>query len=115
MAETMFALYFPYCLQRLQSGPDAGRYVLLNRRYQPLGQDTAASLRPDARQPTPLDIPQMTPALARLLSFDARDDLDAIYLYKSADTPRADEIHWESYSARLALLANLAAGPTGKK
>lgn len=92
---------FPYCIQRL----DDGRYILLNRRYKPLGwqgrewvdygtHPSAAKLR-------------VTAATARKLSYEGSPATDVIYLYNDGCVPTRSAANMRAYLERLAVLMKL--------
>lgn len=93
------AIYMPYCLDRLEDG----RYVVLNRNYKPLGQnsreqvdykDFAVNLK-------------ITKSMAKRLSVNGDENMDRVYLYIEHEHPESDDQYWNSYSDKLKLLAAL--------
>lgn len=93
-------IYMPYCLRRLTDG----RYIVLNQKYKPLGWRSPEKIDYDTH-PSAAQI-EITPAIAKSLSWDASDDLTSIHLYPT-DGPTEDPAVMASYLARLALLAEL--------
>jgi hypothetical protein len=92
---------FPYCIQRLADG----RYILLNRRYKPLGWPGATWVDYEAH-PSAVKI-RVTTATARKLSYQGSTDTDAIYLYNDGCVPTRSAAHMRAYLARLAVLMKL--------
>jgi hypothetical protein len=96
-------IHWPYCIEQLESG----RYVLLNRRYKPLG---TASLKFIADfGPWSIEL-ALTEAEARRLSWNASDDVSRVYFYKDRTVPTRSRQNMEAYERRLALLASIG-GP----
>ena len=95
-------IFLPYCLYRLKDG----RYIVLNRKYKPLGvrssdwvvyedHPSAASMK-------------ITPEIAKKLSWQGSDNLDVIHLYNDASIPNKGEEHLQAYANRLKVLMDLA-------
>lgn len=95
---------FPYCLQRLGDG----RYVLLNRKFKPIGFVTSDWVTYET-QPVAVRLPGLTPARAAKLSYAGKPDLDTIYLYKDGCVPTASVAAMRDYLKRLELLMRLKA------
>jgi len=88
-------IYYPYCLKRIEDG----RYVLLNRRYKPLGMMTKDHI---GYGPYAVKM-KMTAQMAAKLSWQGSDDVNSIYLYQNHDrvtTPTG----WTAYAERLKYL-----------
>jgi len=102
MTADLRQLLFPYCLQRR----DAGQYVVLNRRYKPVGFTTGDWVTYED-YPVLLKLKGLGPATAAKLSWDGSSDLDRIYLYNDGCIPTDSAAHWTDYAARLKLLAKL--------
>lgn len=83
--------HFPYCLQRL----DDGRYILVNRRYKPLGVQSNAWVTYETH-PTAFPL-KIIPTAARKLSYEGSADVDKIYLYNDGCVPTESAAHMKSY------------------
>jgi len=94
-------LCFPYCLKR-QSG---GRYVVLNRRYKPIGFDTHTHVDYEA-YPITIKL-RMTRKTAAALSCNGSEAVDMIYLYNDACIPTRSATFMAAYLERLARFAKL--------
>lgn len=92
---------FPYCVQRL----DDGRYILLNRRYKPLGWPGGEHVDYDAH-PSAAKI-RITAATARKLSYESSPAIDRIYLYNDGCVPTRSAANMRAYLERLAVLMKL--------
>ncbi|NMG64909.1 hypothetical protein GPA19_08115 [Azoarcus indigens] len=91
-----YRVFMPYCLRRISDG----RYIVLNRDYKPLGIPSCDNVDL-ASHPTVHAI-KITPAVARKLSWEGKDDLDCIYLHGGGSTPKGEAL--KAYSERLAVL-----------
>ena len=93
--------HFPYCLKLLEGG----RYILLNRNYKPIGNQTMNRVNyhtdPSAIMMT------ITPGIAAQLSWDQSHNVERIYLYKDGCIPTGSEEHMAAYLKRLAVLAKI--------
>lgn len=95
-------IFLPYCIQRQNNGT----YVLLNRKYKPLGFHTDEWVNYS-------DYPiafkaRITPQLASKISFNGNQDVDNIYLYNDACTfGRSNNNAQVKYFYRLALLLHI--------
>lgn len=94
-------VFLPYCIKRLEDG----RYIVLNRRDKPLGIHAADHVVYETH-PTVCKM-DITPEIAKQLSWEGSDKVDAIYLYRGGVDPREEE-HWRAYTDRLAVLSRLA-------
>jgi hypothetical protein len=94
-------IFLPYCIKRLTDG----RYIILNRRYKPLGTLTndyvIYETHPSAAH---IDI---TKSIAKKLAHDNSDDINDIYLYSDGCIPTNSDKHLRAYSERLAVLMQL--------
>ena len=96
------ALHFPYCLERQ---PD-GRYVILNRRYKPIGFLTQQHVE-YSEHPISFKFQWLTAATAARLSATGSTDLEKIWLYNDATVPTATNSHMQQYLERLRVLMKL--------
>lgn len=92
---------FPYCIQRL----DDGRYIVLNRRYKPLGvaSDTHVVYE---ESPAACHM-KITPDIARRLSWLGDDSIERIALYDGSENMLEHPDHLAAYVERLALLMTI--------
>ncbi len=98
-------IFLPYCLQRLADG----RYIVLNRLYKPLGIASREWIEYETH-PSALPIKGITAKKAIELSHKGSDDLNKIFLYADACLPTSSAQHWDAFSKRLKLLAELKIG-----
>lgn len=91
-----------FLVYALLKQPD-GRYVLVNRRYKPVGMGTTAHV--DYAPSAVKFVRQITQAQAKALSYCGSTDVDAIYLYNDGCVPTDSAAHWKAYAARLERLA----------
>jgi hypothetical protein len=96
-------VYWPYCIEQLE----AGRYVLLNRRYKPLGIASRTYIRDYSPWSFRLSI---TAADAQQMSWDGSDDVSRVYFYNDGTIPTDGRQKLEAYEARLTRLASIG-GP----
>lgn len=97
-------IFLPYCVQKLEDG----RYIILNRKYKPLGISDSAWVVYE-EHPSAVTIKGLTAAKAKKISHKASDDRDTIHLYGDGCIPTQEKAHWVAYSERLRLLAELTA------
>lgn len=93
-------IYLPYALERIADG----RYVVLNRRYKPLGT-TAPGFVDYA--PHAVHLVGLSAATAAKLSWNGAPDLEIIWLYNDGCLPTDSPAHWDAYQRRLEVLAHL--------
>lgn len=91
----------PYCLQRLESG----HYVLLNRRYKPIGFTTGEYIN-YADYPIAHTL-NLTESIVKSLAWNGEFQDDKIYLYNDGCIPTRSAEHMQAYLQRLAILAAL--------
>lgn len=95
-------IFLPYCLQKLKDG----RYIVLNRKYKPLGVRSSEWVvyedHPSAA------FMKITPATAKKLSWKGSDDLDVIHLYNDGSIPNESAEHLQAYAKRLKVLMDLS-------
>lgn len=94
----------PMRLERL----DDGRYIALNRNYKPVGTFSRDRVDYESHPGAFRFRRELTAQDARLMSFDANDDLKAIVLYDEGTNPHATAENWLDYSRRLDYLMNLS-------
>lgn len=96
-------VFLPYCIQRLADG----RYIVLNRRYKPLGSFTSEWVTyendPSACAMT------ITPEIAKRLSWNGSEDTDVIHLYADGCLPEDSAEHLRAYAERLSVFMTLKA------
>jgi len=93
-------IFLPYVLKRLEDG----RYVVLNRRYKPLGQITTEFVD---YTPHAVRLQGLTAKKAAAISYEGSNALDSIYLYADGCVPTGSIQAWTAYQKRLAVLAQL--------
>ena len=86
----------PYCLKRLKDG----RYIVLNRKYKPIGFTTNERVVYED-YPIGYSIKGITSDTARTLSWNGSDNREVIYLYSDDTATRG-----RSYIERLVRLAS---------
>lgn len=94
-------VFLPYCLLR----QDDGSYVVCNRRHKPVGDARTAFV--DYEPHVRIRFKRLTAAIVRKLDYAGREDLARIELYNDGCVPTDSQAKWDSYSARLQLLAKL--------
>lgn len=94
-------VFLPYCLQRQEDGS----YVVLNRRYKPVGI-TRTDWVDYAQYPVSVKLKRaLSAAQIAALDCEGRTNLDRIYLYNDGCVPTDGAAHWGAYSDRLRRLA----------
>lgn len=93
--------FMPYCIQRLKDG----RYIVLNRRYKPLGVQTRVWVDYDTH-PSAARM-KITKAKAVKMSWKGSDDLAEIHLYNDGCIPTGSTEHLTAYAKRLLVFMNL--------
>jgi len=94
--------HLPYCLER----QDDGRYVVLNREYNPVGFCTTERLD-YSKYPVAVKISRLTAKTAARLSYNNDPKIDRIYLYNDGCIPTSSSAHMAAYLQSLAILAKL--------
>lgn len=105
-------IHLPYCLKRLENG----KYVVLNREYQPLGfraekWDYLSNPATYENYPIAFDFPWLNEDMARILSIDGKPDLDQIWLYNDGTVPDWSPRISMVYFTKLAILMNWNVNP----
>ena len=95
-------VFLPYCLQKQPNGG----YVVLNRKYKPVGFVTDKYIT-YSDYPVIASIDDITPELASKLSWNNSRDVDTIYLYHDESNPVNSADNMKAYTDKLALLSVL--------
>lgn len=98
--------HLPYCLIRQADG----RYVVVNRRYKPLGYITSEWVDYDDK-PILAHLSGLGPATIRKLSWNDSDNAERIYLYNDGCVPTANAKSMRAYLDKIAILAKLKVSP----
>lgn len=97
------AIYFPYCLQRL----DDQTWVILDRNYKPLGSGAKEYVKYED-VPAAIRVRRILPSQARKLAHNSEvDDEGRIYLYDDGCVPTQSERNMAQYLKRLSALMKL--------
>ncbi|TAE59412.1 MAG: hypothetical protein EAZ76_05520 [Nostocales cyanobacterium] len=96
------AIFFPYCLQKQSDG----RYVVLNRRYKPLGFNTLEHIEYE-KYPICVKLKGLGSKTAAKLSWNGDSNTDIIYLYNDGCIPTNSSQDMKNYLKRLEILAKL--------
>ncbi len=96
------SVFLPYCLDKQ---PD-GRYVVLNRKYKPIGFTTKDHIKYDD-YPICVKLKGIGAATAAKISFKGDSDLDRIYLYGDGCNPTTSSQYMNDYLKRLEILAKI--------
>ena len=93
-------IHLPYCIQKNA----AGKYVVLNREYRPLGflEDHHPNY-----ETGPAVKYNITPTIAKKLSCRSLEDTNKIYLYNDGFVPEVSAKNMAMYLEKLKLLAKL--------
>lgn len=96
-------LYLPYCLDKQADG----RWIVLNRQYNPVGMNTTE--RADYADPLhTVAIKGMTTAqMQELCAPGSAVTSTRVYLYNDATSPTTSAANWSAYTARLKLLMEM--------
>lgn len=95
------AVFLPYCLERQKDG----RYVVLNRRYKPLGFMTSDWVD-YGKQPIAAKL-RLPKNLIAKLSCNTPADPAKFWLYNDDSIPTRSAANMRAYQAKIALLAKL--------
>lgn len=96
------ALFLPYCLQKQSDG----RYVVLNRRYKPLGFNTLKHIDYE-EYPICVKLKEIDSKIAANLSWNGDSNTDSIYLYNDGCIPTNSYENMKNYLKRLEILAKI--------
>jgi len=96
------AVFFPYCLEKQSDG----RYVVLNRKYKPIGFKTRDKVKYED-YPICVELKGLGSITATKLSYNGDSSTDIIYLYNDGCVPTASAEHMKNYLRRLEILAKL--------
>lgn len=102
MSDELRMVFLPYCLDR----QDDGRYAVLNRRYKPVGLTLKSHVN-YRDYPCLVTLKGLDAAAAAKLSVRGDAALNRIYLYDDGCIPTSSAAHWDSYAAKMALLAKM--------
>lgn len=94
-------IFLPYCIERLSDG----RYIVLNRKYKPLG-GRGTDYVVYEEHPAAAKI-KITASKARKISHSGSDDLSKIYLYDDLTNPSMSKENMHDYLIRLAVFMEL--------
>lgn len=94
--------HFVYCVMRVEGN----RYVLLNRRYKPIGYNGDDYVDYDEYA---VKLKGLTQKKANTIENRGYANLDAIYLYDDGCVPTNSKANMDSYLKRLAILMELTA------
>ena len=97
------AIFLPYCLDKQ---PD-GRYVVLNRKYKPVGFLTQKHIE-YSDYPICVKFKGLGKVTAAKISFNGDSNMDRIYLYNDGCIPTNSSQYMADYLRRLEILAKLA-------
>jgi hypothetical protein len=97
------SVFLPYCLDRQ---PD-GRYVVLNRKYKPVGFLTKDHIE-YSDYPICVKFKGLGEITAAKISFNGDSNMDRIYLYNDGCIPTNSSEYMADYLRRLEILAKLA-------
>jgi hypothetical protein len=96
-------VHWPYCIQRVTEG----RYVLLNRRYKPIGNPTTEFV--EDYSPWAFDL-DLKPEQSRQLAFDQDESVRCVYFYGDGCIPNDTPAFMRANRSRLSVLAAIG-GP----
>jgi hypothetical protein len=96
------SVFLPYCLDRQ---PD-GRYVVLNRKYKPVGFLTKDHIE-YSDYPVCVKFKGLGEVTAAKISFNGDSNMDRIYLYNDGCIPTNSSQYMADYLRRLEILAKL--------
>jgi hypothetical protein len=97
------SVFLPYCLDRQ---PD-GKYVVLNRKYKPVGFLTKDHIE-YSDYPICVKFKGLGEVTAAKISFNGDSNMDRIYLYNDGCIPTNSSEYMDDYLRRLEVLAKLA-------
>jgi len=94
------SVFLPYCIKKLTDG----RYVVLNRKYKPLGFSTSEKL--DYKSyPITVKMRGLKAKTAVKLSWNGDNNTDEIFLYNDGCVPTKNEKFMSAYLERLKILS----------
>jgi len=96
--------HLPYCLEKLADG----KYVVLNRKYKPIGFYTTKQVDYES-YPVAVKL-KLAPKTIQKLSWNGSDDPVKIYLYDDGCIPTDSTKHMTAYLDKIALLAKVKVG-----
>ena len=98
------AYHLPYCLEQVSNG----KWVILNRRYKPLGMTKSTHID---YEPWAVKLKGLTASVATKISWNNEPAREKIWLYNDGCVPTDSEANMEAYLSRLAVLAKLQVTP----
>lgn len=99
--ESVRWIFMPYCVKRLTDG----RYIVLNRRYKPLGIRGSEHISYEDH-PSAVRI-KITKSQACKISHNGSEDLERIYLYDDSSIPAKGKDNLHGYMERLHVFMQL--------
>jgi len=93
------SVFLPYCIKKLADG----RYVVLNRKYKPLGFSTSEKLDYES-YPITVKMRGLKAKTAVKLSWKGDDNTDEIFLYNDGCVPTQSAKFMSAYLERLKIL-----------
>ena len=94
------AIALPYCLKRMKDGS----YVILNRKYKPIGFDTSTHLVYED-YPICHKLRGINKRTAAILSWNNSSDIEMIYLYDDSCVPTRSSANMNRYLKKIETLA----------
>ena len=95
--KNFMSVYMPYCLEKRADGT----YVVLNRKYKPIGIETTEKVKYEDHPA----VKRISPSTAKKLSHSGSNELDKIYLYDDRTNPTNAKEDMEAYLKRVGMLA----------
>lgn len=96
-------VFLPYCLIQQADGS----YVVVNRRYKPVGLTQTDFVRYEDFPVAVRFARKLSAAQIRAISYSGDTDPGRIYLYNDGCIPTDSDANWTAYSKRLQRLADL--------
>lgn len=94
------SVYLPYCLKRQSDG----RYVVLNREYNPIGFNTTDNVNYED-YPITSKIRGITKKAAQELSYNKSSNVEQIFLYDDATNPSSNQKNMKEYLKKIEKIA----------
>ena len=96
------SVFMPFCIQKQNDG----RYVVLNREYNPVGFFTQEFVNYE-EHPVSVRFKGIDPSIAAKISWDGSENTDNMFLYNDGGIPTESEANMKTYLAKLQILAGL--------